>query len=73
MISKKDKIAIVGTVGVPACYGGFETLVENLVKQDTIGIYSVFCSSKSYKQRPDFFCKARFTFIFSQILTVKSQ
>ena len=29
---KKSKIAIVGTVGVPAKYGGFETLVENLVK-----------------------------------------
>ncbi|HDR2766120.1 TPA: DUF1972 domain-containing protein, partial [Enterobacter bugandensis] len=24
------KIHIIGTVGVPACYGGFETLVDNL-------------------------------------------
>ncbi|HGD3562853.1 TPA: DUF1972 domain-containing protein, partial [Escherichia coli] len=23
------KIAIIGTVGIPASYGGFETLVEN--------------------------------------------
>ncbi len=25
------KVAIIGTVGVPACYGGYETLVENLL------------------------------------------
>ncbi|SVF73195.1 Domain of uncharacterised function (DUF1972) [Escherichia coli] len=25
------KIAIIGTVGIPACYGGFESLVQNLV------------------------------------------
>lgn len=23
-------VAIIGTVGIPACYGGFESLVENL-------------------------------------------
>lgn len=27
----KKKIYIIGTVGVPACYGGFESLVENLL------------------------------------------
>lgn len=27
----KPKYAVVGVVGVPANYGGFETLVENLV------------------------------------------
>ena len=25
------KVAIIGTVGVPAKYGGYETLVENLL------------------------------------------
>ena len=25
------KVAIIGTVGVPASYGGFETLVENMI------------------------------------------
>ncbi|GLX77574.1 rhamnosyltransferase [Thalassotalea insulae] len=44
------KLSIVGTVGVPACYGGFETLVENLLdeKDDSYQI-SVYCSSKAYK------------------------
>jgi hypothetical protein len=28
----KSTIAIIGTVGVPANYGGFETLAEKLVK-----------------------------------------
>ncbi len=29
---KNKKISIIGTVGIPANYGGFETLVENLVR-----------------------------------------
>lgn len=41
-------IAIIGTQGVPAKYGGFETLVENIIGEncsDDIR-YTVFCSSK---------------------------
>lgn len=50
---KKKKVAIIGTVGVPACYGGYETLVENLLdyKQDPDIEYQVYCSSKSYKNK----------------------
>lgn len=45
-------IAIIGTVGIPAKYGGFETLVEYL----TLYLGSefditVYCSSKSYEQQ----------------------
>jgi len=57
------KIAVIGTVGVPACYGGFETLVENLVRHDLDGRYSVFCSSKAYKQKAQFFCNARLHYL----------
>lgn len=44
------KVHIVGTVGLPSKYGGFETLVENLVeKKRTSKLkYTVFCSSRSY-------------------------
>jgi glycosyltransferase involved in cell wall biosynthesis len=46
------KIAILGTVGVPAIYGGFETLAENLVLNNSRLIYRhdliVYCSSRSY-------------------------
>lgn len=46
------KIAIIGTVGIPANYGGFETLVEQLVQNKKGDIqYTVYCSSKSYKQK----------------------
>ena len=34
------KVAIVGTQGVPAKYGGFETLVENIIGENC-GIYGV--------------------------------
>lgn len=38
--------SVIGTVGVPACYGGFESLVENLIPSDQIAL--VYCSSKIY-------------------------
>ena len=42
------KVAIIGTVGVPAGYGGFESLVENLLGDNCPPEveYTVFCSSK---------------------------
>jgi len=48
-MSKNKKIAIIGTVGVPANYGGFETLTEHLIedlgqKHDI----TVYCSGKKY-------------------------
>nr|WP_279615174.1 DUF1972 domain-containing protein [Pseudoalteromonas spiralis] len=43
--------SIIGTVGVPACYGGFETLVENLLDKNSPDKLIVYCSSKSYDVR----------------------
>ncbi|WP_337247230.1 DUF1972 domain-containing protein [Vibrio sp. V25_P4S6T154] len=41
------KIAVIGTVGIPACYGGFESLVENLTKNSSNKIeYTVFVHLK---------------------------
>lgn len=43
------KIAIIGTVGLPANYGGFETLTEYLTKHFATSFdVRVYCSSKSY-------------------------
>jgi len=43
------KVAIIGIVGIPAKYGGFETLVEYLTeKQGHNHEMIVYCSSKSY-------------------------
>jgi hypothetical protein len=51
-------IAIVGTVGVPANYGGFETLAENLIKyHDAASLpdpITVYCSSISGPSNSDF-------------------
>lgn len=48
---KNKRIAIIGTVGLPAKYGGFETLADHLVsnlsdKYD----FTVYCSQKKYKR-----------------------
>lgn len=48
----KTVINVVGTVGIPACYGGFETLVQNMVDyQSEKFVYNVFCSSKNYDKK----------------------
>jgi hypothetical protein len=47
-------ISIIGTAGIPANYGGFETLAENLVANNLSPVqYTVFCSAKMYKTRLD--------------------
>lgn len=47
------RVAIIGTVGVPASYGGFETLVENIIGNNCSPNiqYTVFCSSKAYNSK----------------------
>jgi len=50
----KNKIAIIGTAGIPAKYGGFETLVEYLTqKLSQRTSITVYCSSISYKNKLD--------------------
>jgi glycosyltransferase involved in cell wall biosynthesis len=58
------KISVIGTVGLPACYGGFESLVENLVRYKSEKInYHVYCSKGSYKTRPNKVDGAELTYI----------
>lgn len=60
-------IAIIGTVGVPSNYGGFETLAENLVRyHDIIGLpeqLTVYCSSKAYAEKKPSYLSARLRYI----------
>ncbi len=55
-------IALLGTVGVPARYGGFETLAENLARfhADTARPerLSIYCSAPAYLDRPGVFGRA---------------
>jgi glycosyltransferase involved in cell wall biosynthesis len=61
------KIAIIGTVGVPANYGGFETLSENLVRHHYTSSLSdsltVYCSSRSYPARERSFLAAQLKYV----------
>jgi glycosyltransferase involved in cell wall biosynthesis len=62
----KKRVAIIGTVGVPAAYGGFETLAEHLVKElnERYELH-VYCSSKKYNSpdRPKSYNNARLHYI----------
>lgn len=61
------KVAIIGTVGVPAIYGGFETLVENLIKcHEALSLkesLTVYCSSRSYPSKLKSFHSAHLRYV----------
>ena len=58
------KIAIIGTVGLPANYGGFETLTDYLTKYlaNKYNI-TVYCSSKSYDDKLKTYNNAQLKYI----------
>ncbi|MEM7373639.1 MAG: DUF1972 domain-containing protein [Bacteroidota bacterium] len=66
MSSNKKKVAIIGTVGLPANYGGFETLTDHLVQYlgDQYEM-TVYCSRQKYprKKRPTTYSHARLKYM----------
>jgi UDP-N-acetylmuramyl pentapeptide phosphotransferase/UDP-N-acetylglucosamine-1-phosphate transferase/glycosyltransferase involved in cell wall biosynthesis len=64
---KQKTIAIIGTVGVPAAYGGFETLAENLVTERRARKLSsrliVYCSARNYSVRPKTYMGAELRYV----------
>lgn len=66
-------IAIIGTAGLPASYGGFETLAENLVEY--LGEkyqFTVYCSSSNRVSRPNKYKNADLVYIPLQANGVQS-
>lgn len=66
MNTTKQKIAIIGTVGLPAKYGGFETLADHLVENlgDKYDL-TVYCSQKKYapEERKTHYKQARLVYL----------
>lgn len=60
-------IAILGTVGMPANYGGFETLAENLVvyhqAQGIQDKLTVYCSAQAYTEKKEKYRTAHLKYI----------
>lgn len=57
-------ISIIGSVGVPACYGGFESLVENLLDYTPADIkYTIYCCSKMYEKKIDTYKNANLRYL----------
>ncbi|MBD3840167.1 MAG: DUF1972 domain-containing protein, partial [Epsilonproteobacteria bacterium] len=67
------KVSIIGTVGIPAKYGGFETLTEYLTKNlhDSYEL-AVFCSGKSYSQKIESYNGAKLEYVNFQANGVQS-
>lgn len=64
MKSNERTIVIIGSVGVPACYGGFESLIENLLDYNPYNFnYTVYCSSKSFSKKLKVYKKAKLRYI----------
>lgn len=61
------KVAIIGTVGVPANYGGFETLAENLIKYNDAAALpnqiTVYCSTKNYSTNIPSYLSAKLKYV----------
>ncbi len=67
------KVAIIGSVGIPANYGGFETLVEYLSKHLSSRLeLTVYCSGKSYLEKLKFYNNARLEYIPLQANGIQS-
>ena len=50
----RRKIAIIGTVGIPAKYGGFETLTEHISRElNSEFDLTIYCSSHAYSEKRD--------------------
>jgi len=60
----KKNLAILGIVGVPANYGGFETLVENLLDSlPTFFNVTIFCESNAYPEKQETYKGAKLIYI----------
>lgn len=62
--NRMKEVAIIGIQGVPANYGGFESLVENIIGENTSAYirYTIFCSGKDMpdKRREYKGCRLRY-------------
>lgn len=60
----KKRISIIGTVGIPHRYGGYEMLADVLVKKLSNKFnFIVFCSSNKYKTSEEIYLSAKRKFI----------
>ena len=58
------KVAIVGSVGLPANYGGFETMVYYLTKEQNPNIeYTVYCEAAKKRNRLSSFHNAKLVYL----------
>ena len=59
------EVSIIGTVGVPANYGGFESLVENIIGYNSLDDihYTVYCSAKGYPHRQSVYKNADLKYV----------
>lgn len=59
-----SKIAIIGCKGIPASYGGFETLAENLVRSLSKQFdFIVYCSGPGYEKQPPTYLGAELKYL----------
>lgn len=60
----KRRVAVIGTVGLPAKYGGFETFAHFLVFHLAGRFdFRVYCSGPDYQERPKSFLGAKLTYL----------
>jgi glycosyltransferase involved in cell wall biosynthesis len=64
LASGKLRVAIIGTMGLPSRYGGFESLAQQLVDNLSGDFdFTVYCSGPEYKERPAEYNGARLVYL----------
>ncbi|HXG63036.1 MAG TPA: DUF1972 domain-containing protein [Planctomycetota bacterium] len=60
----RKRVAVIGSVGVPARYGGFETLAQNLATElGSRADLTVYCEARRYPDRPARYRGARLVYL----------
>jgi len=63
-VNDKKKVAVIGTVGLPASYGGFETLVNYLTKEKSSNFeFTVYCEKTAKKDRLKVYNGSQLTYL----------
>jgi len=62
-MTKPLTVDVIGTVGVPGCYGGFETLVDYLVQGVKSVDFIVYCQSSAYREKVNTYHGARLVYM----------
>lgn len=69
----RKKVAVIGIVGLPGKYGGFETLIEYITRElNNDFAFTIYCSSKSYSKKVMSYNNCKLHYIYQEANGISS-